>query len=156
MRADRATRHIAAHPERVFRAFTDPDLFVSWLPPEGMSGRLEEFDAEKGYRMVLAYDEPPAGGGKATEDTDVSVVRRVVVDAPRRIVEEVDFPSDDPDFEGTMTMTWTFEAEADGTLVTVEATDVPPGIVQDAHVGAMISSLAQLARVVEHGTVASS
>lgn len=153
MRADRANRHIAAEPDRVFRAFTDPDLFVSWLPPEGMTGRLEEFDAERGYRMVLHYDAPPPGGGKATEDSDVSVVRRVLVDPPRMLVEEVDFPSPDPSFAGTMRMTWTFQREPEGTLVTVEATDVPEGVRQDVHVGALISSLAQLARVVEHGTV---
>lgn len=149
MRADRATRHIAAAPERVFRAFIDPDLFVLWLPPEDMSGRLEEFDAETGYRMVLTYDHAPEGGGKTTEDSDVSVVRRVEVDPPRRLVEQADFESGDPAFAGTMTMTWTFEDEPGGTLVTVEATDVPHGIPQDVHVGALVSSLAQLARVVE-------
>lgn len=154
MRADKATRHILAAPDRVFRAFTDPDLFVSWIPPEGMSGILEEFDPARGYRMVLRYDQPPPGGGKATTDTDLSVVRRVLVDPPRVLVEEVDFPSSDASFAGTMRMTWTFEPEPGGTLVAVEATDVPPGIPQDVHVGAMISSLAQLARAVEHGTVA--
>src|SRR3546814_2724573 len=102
MRAERFTRHITAEPERVFRACTDPDLFVAWMPPEGMSGVLEEFDAERGYRMVLTYDHAPEGGGKASSDTDVSVVRRVELDAPRRIVEEVDFPSGDPAFAGTM------------------------------------------------------
>jgi uncharacterized protein YndB with AHSA1/START domain len=152
MRADRATRHIAAEPDRVFRAFIDPELFVGWVPPEGMTGRLEEFDAERGYRMVLRYEHPPEGGGKASADSDVSVVRRVVVERPRRIVEEVDFPSDDPSFSGAMRMTWTLEPEAAGTLVTVEATEVPEGIPQDVHVGGMISSLAQLAHAVEHGS----
>jgi uncharacterized protein YndB with AHSA1/START domain len=149
MRADRATRHIHADPERVFRAFTDPDVFVQWLPPEGMTAHLEEFDAERGYRMVLVYDEAPAGGGKATADSDVSVVRRTEIDPPHRIVEKADFPSDDPAFAGTMTMTWTLDAEPGGTLVAVEATDVPDGIPQDVHVGALVSTLAQLARAVE-------
>ncbi|MGP3533285.1 SRPBCC domain-containing protein [Microbacterium sp. RD1] len=154
MRVDHATRHIGADAERVFRAFIDPDLFVSWIPPEGMSGRLEQFDAERGYRMVLTYDHPPDGGGKASVDSDVSVVRRVRVDPPRLLVEEVDFPSVQPAFAGTMRMTWTFDAEQGGTLVAVEATDVPAGIDQDVHIGAMISSLAQLAHAVEHGTAA--
>src|SRR3546814_19078745 len=118
-----------------------------------MSGVLEEFDAERGYRMVLTYDHAPEGGGKASSDTDVSVVRRVELDAPRRIVEEVDFPSGDPAFAGTMRMTWAFEPEATGTLVTVEAIDAPDGIDQDVHVGAMISSLAQLPRTVEHAAL---
>lgn len=149
MRADRAARHIAAEPERIFRAFTDPDVFVQWLPPEGMRAHLEEFDADTGYRMVLTYDHPPEGGGKASADTDVSVVRRVVVDPPRRLVEEADFPSDDPAFAGTMTLAWSLEPVAVGTLVTVEATGVPEGIPQDVHVDALVSTLAQLAHVVE-------
>lgn len=150
-RADRATRHVRADREAVFRAFTDPELFVRWLPPEGMTGRLVEFDAECGYRMVLTYEHPPQGGGKASADTDVAVVRRMEVRPPERLVEEADFPSDDPAFAGTMRMTWTFEAEDAGTLVTVEATDVPVGIDQDVHVGALVTTLIQLAHVVEHG-----
>jgi uncharacterized protein YndB with AHSA1/START domain len=148
MRVDRATRHIAAAPETVFRAFVDPRLLERWLAPEDMTARLEQFDADRGYTMVLTYDHPPAGGGKATADSDVSVVRRTLVDPPRRIVEEVEFPSDVPAFSGTMTLTWSLEPEPEGTLVTVEATDVPRGIPQDVHVGALVGALAQLARIV--------
>jgi uncharacterized protein YndB with AHSA1/START domain len=148
MRVDEASHRISAAPEHVFGAFLDPDLFVSWLPPEGMSGRLERFDAD-GYRLVLTYLDPPTGGGKATADSDVADVRRVVVDPPHRLVEEVDFPSDDPAYAGTMTMTWTFVADGDGTLVTIAATEVPRGIDHDVHVGALTDSLRQLARAVE-------
>ena len=60
----------------VFRAFVDPDLLVVWLPPDGMTGRLERFDARGGgYRMVLTYD-AAEGGGKSTADADVVEVRR--------------------------------------------------------------------------------
>ena len=133
----------------MFAAFVDADALEAWLPPEGMTGRLERFDADAGYRMVLTYLEPPEGGGKASADSDVSEVRRTEVVAGRRIVEEVDFPSDDPAFAGTMVMTWTFEPQGDGTLVTITATDVPRGIDQDVHVGALESSLRQLAAHVE-------
>lgn len=148
MHTERATRHIAAEPGQIFRAFTDPELFLRWIVPEGMTGELIDFDAERGYRMRLTYDHPPAGGGKADAESDVSVVQRVEIDIPRRLVERVDFPSDDPSYAGTMTMTWTLDAEPGGTLVTVEASDVPAGIPQDVHLGALVSSLAQLARVV--------
>jgi uncharacterized protein YndB with AHSA1/START domain len=149
MRADRATRHITADAATVFRAFTDPDLFVHWIVPEEMSGELLSFDAETGYRMRLTYDHPPAGGGKADAESDLSVVRRTEVVPPRRLVEAVDFPSDDPAYGGTMVMTWTLEDEPGGTLVTIEATDVPAGIPQEVHLGALVSSLAQLAHLVE-------
>ena len=149
MRVDRATRHIEAPPERVYAAFTDPGRLLEWIVPEGMTGRLVEFDALAGYRMVLTYQRPPEGGGKASADSDESVVRRVRVEPARLLVEEVDFPSADPAYAGPMRMTWTFEPEPDGTVVTITAADVPAGIEQDVHVGALVAALAQLARVVE-------
>jgi uncharacterized protein YndB with AHSA1/START domain len=151
MRVDAASRFIAAEPADVFRAFLEPALLLAWMPPDGMTGHLETFDPDAGYRMVLRYDEPPEGGGKASEDADVAAVRRVRVEPPELIVEEVDFPSDDPAFAGTMTMTWTFTEGDGGTYVDVEATDVPPGIDPDDHAAGLASSLANLARLVEDG-----
>jgi uncharacterized protein YndB with AHSA1/START domain len=145
MRVDSASRFIAAAPDDVFEAFIDPARLLLWLPPDGMSGRFDRFDSETGYRLVLTYDSPPDGGGKATDSPDVAEVRRTAVERPDRIVEEVDFPSDDPAFSGTMTMTWTFEPQAAGTLVTVEARDVPEGIDPQDHASGMSSSLANLA-----------
>ncbi|MCW3492723.1 SRPBCC domain-containing protein [Microbacterium sp. SSM24] len=151
MRVDAASRFIAAEPDDVFRAFVDPGLLLAWMPPAGMSGRFEHFDAGTGYRMVLRYLEPPAGGGKASADEDLAVVRRVRVEAPEAIVEEVDFPSDDPAYSGTMTMTWVFTEGDGGTYVDVEAMNVPPGIDPRDHAAGMASSLANLARLVEGG-----
>lgn len=131
----------------MFAAYTDPQRLLAWLPPHGMTGRFELFDAEVGYRMVLTYDEAPEGGGKASEDADVAEVRRVELDPPHRLVEAVDFPSDDPAYAGTMTLTWVFEPQADGTLVTIEATDVPPGISPEDHAVGLASSLDNLARL---------
>ncbi|MDY0907869.1 SRPBCC domain-containing protein [Microbacterium sp. CFBP9034] len=149
MRVDAASRFIAAEPEVVFRAFTDPALMLLWLPPEGMSGRFERFDSATGYRLVLRYDEPPVEGGKASSDEDIADVRRTEVDPPERVVEEVDFPSDDPAFAGTMTMTWTFTEGDGGTHVDVAATGVPAGIDAGDHAMGMASSLRNLARLVE-------
>jgi uncharacterized protein YndB with AHSA1/START domain len=149
MRTDEASRVISAEPALVFAAFTDPTRLLEWLPPEGMTGAFDRFDPEHGYRMVLTYAEPPIGGGKASVDEDVAEVRRVEVVPPRRIVEAVDFPSDDPRYAGTMTMTWTFEPADAGTLVTIRATDVPDGIDPADHAAGLASSLENLARLLE-------
>jgi uncharacterized protein YndB with AHSA1/START domain len=149
MRVDAASRFIAAEPVDVFRAFVEPALMLEWLPPAGMVGRFEHFDAEAGYRMVLRYLEPPAGGGKANADEDVVEVRRVRVERPEVVVEEVDFPSDDPAFGGTMTMTWTLTEGDGGTYVEIRATGVPDGIDPGDHAAGMASSLENLASLVE-------
>jgi uncharacterized protein YndB with AHSA1/START domain len=151
MRVDAASRFIAAEPEEVFRAFVEPALMLAWLPPEGMTGHFERFDAEGGYRMVLHYLVPPAGGGKASADEDVVDVRRVRVVRPELVVEEVDFPSDDPAFSGTMTMTWTLTEGDGGTYVEIRATEVPDGIDPADHATGMTSSLENLASLVEGG-----
>lgn len=142
---DSADVVVEGTPEAVFAALTDPDARAAWLPPAGMTGRFEWFDARAGggYRMVLTYDDT-AVVGKSEEHTDVTDVRFVAVDAPHRIVEEVDFVSDDPAFAGTMTMTWTVDPVESGSRVTITAADVPDGISSADHAAAFASTLAQL------------
>jgi hypothetical protein len=66
-----------------------------------------------------------------------------------RVVQAVEFVSDDPAFAGTMTMTWEVAAQSDGTQVTIRAVDVPEGISAEDHAVGLSSSLAQLAAFVE-------
>jgi len=47
-RTDTASRVIAAPPDRVYAALIDPEALTAWLPPDGMSGRFERFDARPG------------------------------------------------------------------------------------------------------------
>lgn len=149
-RTDTAARLVPAPPASVWEALTSPDALVVWLPPDGMTGRFESFDLRPGggYRLVLTYRDPADSAGKATADSDVVDARFVVVEAGSRLVQEVDFVSDDPRFAGTMTMTWTLRAAEGGTLVEIRADDVPPGISAEDHVVGMASSLANLAAYV--------
>ena len=57
---DTAFRVVAAPPDRVFAALVDQDALVAWLPPDGMTGRIEQFDARPGgvFRMTLTYTDP--------------------------------------------------------------------------------------------------
>jgi uncharacterized protein YndB with AHSA1/START domain len=47
-RTDTAVRVISASPDRVFAALTESDALAVWLPPDGMTGRFEHFDARPG------------------------------------------------------------------------------------------------------------
>jgi uncharacterized protein YndB with AHSA1/START domain len=150
-RTDTASRVIAAPRQRVFDALVDPDALLAWLPPSGMSGRFERFDARPGgsYRLVLTYDDPGAAQGKATADSDVVEARFVDITAGERVVQAVDFVSDDPDFAGTMTMTWEVEEVGEGTRVRITADDVPDGISAEDHAEGLSSSLTNLAAHLE-------
>lgn len=150
-RTDSASRVIRADRTRVFAALVDADALTEWLPPGGMTGRFERFDARPGgsYRLVLTYADVSAGSGKATADTDVVEARFVDIEPDVRVVQAVDFVSDDPAFAGTMTMTWELSAAEGGTRVEFRAEDVPVGISAEDHAAGLASSLANLAGYVE-------
>jgi uncharacterized protein YndB with AHSA1/START domain len=146
-RTDSAARVIAAPTDRVFAALIDPEALTAWLPPEGMNGRFERFDARPGgsYRLVLTYADASTARGKATTDSDIVEVRFVDVVPAARIVQAVDFISDDPLYAGTMTMTWEVTAVDGGTRVNIRADNVPTGISADDHAAGLASSLTNLA-----------
>jgi len=151
LRTDRASRVIVAPPDRVFAALVDPDALAAWLPPAGMTGRFELFDARPGgsYRMVLTYADASTAPGKTTADSDVVEARFGDIVPGVRVVHAVKFVADDPDYAGTMTMTWAVTATEDGTRVDIQADDVPAGISEEDHVAGLASSLANLAAHVE-------
>lgn len=146
-RTDRASRLIAAAPDRVFGALTDADALAAWLPPTGMTARFDRFDLRPGgsYRLVLTYADAAAAPGKSADDTDIVDARIVDVVPGLRVVQAVDFVSDDPAFAGTMIMTWEVTPVDGGTRVDITAADVPEGIAADDHAAGLESSLANLA-----------
>ena len=150
-RTDTASRVIAAPRERVYAAFVDPDALLTWLPPKGMTGRFERFDARPGgfYRMVLTYADASTARGKATADSDIVEARFIDLVPGVRIVQEVDFVSDQPGYDGTMTMTWEVATVEAGTRVVIRADNVPEGISAADHAAGLASSLANLAAHLE-------
>jgi uncharacterized protein YndB with AHSA1/START domain len=124
---------------------------MAWLPPGEMTGRFERFDARPGgsYRMVLTYSDASGAPGKATAESDIIEARFVDIVSGKRVVQAVDFVSDDPAYAGTMTMTWEVTAVNERTRVDIVAHDVPDGISAEDHAAGLNSSLANLAAYVE-------
>jgi uncharacterized protein YndB with AHSA1/START domain len=153
-RTDVASRLIAAPPDRVYAAMTDPGALARWLPPTGMSARFERFEPWPGgrYRLTLTYESAPSKPGKSSADSDVVDARFLVLEPDVMVRQAVDFESEDPAFAGTMTMTWSLEPASDGaTLVEFRAQDVPAGIAADEHAAGLSSSLANLAAYLTGG-----
>lgn len=145
-RIDRASRTVKVTPDRVYAALIDPDALSEWLPPAGMRAEFERFDARPagGYRMVLTYLDSDGSLGKSTADSDVVEARYVELEPGLRVVQAVQFESDDPAYAGTMTMTWALERVENGTRVEFRAEGAPPGISAEDHEAGLASSLQNL------------
>lgn len=147
-RIDTAERLVPAGPERAFAALVDPQALAEWLPPDGMTGRVEHFDLRPGgsYRMVLTYTDAADAPGKSSAADDVVEARFREVVPGVRVVQEIDFVSDDPAYAAPMVMTWQVDPAEGGSLVTIRAEQVPEPISPEDHHAGLTASLANLAR----------
>jgi uncharacterized protein YndB with AHSA1/START domain len=146
------SRIIKASRQAIYQAFLDPAALVMWLPPAGMTGHVHEFDPRQGgaFRMSLTYLGPDhVTRGKTLEHIDVFRGRFLELIPNQRIVQLIEFESDDPLFAGPMTITWTLVDVPDGTQATVLCENEPAGIRPDDHAAGMRSSLANLAAFTE-------
>jgi uncharacterized protein YndB with AHSA1/START domain len=116
-----------------------------------MSGRFERFDMREGgsYRLVLTYGDASDAPGKTSADEDASEVRIAQIVPDERIVQDIDFESDDPAFRGTMRMEWSLHGVDEGTIVEIVARNVPDGVRARDHAAGLTSSLANLSAYLE-------
>lgn len=150
-RIDKASRVIGTTPEALYRAFLDPQSWLAWLPPAGMTVGIERFEPWEGgrYRLVLTYAGAAHTPGKASEHSDVVEARFLELVPNERVVHRVEFPSDDPAYAGAMRMTWSLARVPGGTEVTIACEDVPAGISPEDHAVGLASTLANLAALME-------
>ncbi|MDR7221132.1 SRPBCC family protein [Aminobacter aminovorans] len=149
-RTDAGSRLIKAAPDVIYQALIEPEAVASWRPPQGMRGEVLAFDAREGgtFRMAFIYEDG-GGHGKTTDNADVFEGRFAELVPGKRVVELIEFESDDPAFAGTMRIVTSLEPVEGGTRVTVSCEDVPAGISEDDHQKGIASSLENLAAFVE-------
>ena len=150
-RIDSAARVIKATPETIYKAFVDPKALVSWLPPKGMKGQIYEFEARDGgvYRMSLTYETNHSTPGKTSEEVDVVQGRFLELIPNKRVVQLVEFESEDPIYAGEMIMTWSLTVGPKGTKVSIVCENVPEGIRKVDHDDGLRSTLENLANFTE-------
>ena len=110
-------RVLRAPPERIFRAFTDPDAMAKWLPPHGFTGKVHQMDAKVGgaWRMsftALATGHSHSFGGKYLELVPGERLRYTSV-------------FDDPNLPGEMQTTVSLVAVSCGTEMSVVQEGIP-------------------------------
>jgi len=137
----RLHRVLRCKPERVYRAFLDPDAMVKWLPPHGFTGKMHSFDPRVGgsYRMSFTN----FGSGQA--HSFGGEYRELV---PHERIHYID-RFDDPNLPGEMRITVALRAVSCGTELSVVQEGIPEVIPTEmCHLGWQ-ESLAQLATLVE-------
>ncbi|MCE3230019.1 MAG: Activator of Hsp90 ATPase 1 family protein [Bacteroidetes bacterium] len=143
---------IKASPEKLYEAFTSPDALSVWQAPGDMTAKVHHFDLRVGggYEMSLFYSENDHDSkGKTKGKEDRFTARFIELTPFKKIVEAINFNSDDPAFQGEMIIEITLEANDNGTEVTMLFRDIPPGIKPEDNEAGTKSSLEKLARYVE-------
>ena len=125
----RATRWIDALSARVYRALLDPLAVQQWMVPDGMTSEIHSFDAREGgtFRISLTYDAPTTAG-KTSAQTDSFHGRFVRLVPDTEVVQAVEFESDDPAMQGSMTISYLLADSGDGTELTGVHENLPPGV----------------------------
>ena len=137
----RLHRVLRAKPERVYRAFLDPDAKVKWLPPNGFTGKIHHMDARVGGSYKMSFTNFTTGkshsfGGQYLELT------------PHERIRYTD-KFDDPNLPGAMQVTIRLSKVSCGTEVNITQEGVPDIIPAEACYLGWQESLALLAKLVE-------
>lgn len=147
-RKDTVSRIIKGSPDAIYQAIVDPKALAVWLPPKNMHARIDTFEPWAGgaYRIVLTYnnDADRAAFAKSGDGTDIAQGRFLKLVPGKMISQSVEFASDNPQFAGTMRMTYELSPAEAGTRVTITAENVPEGITPEDHKQGMNSSLENL------------
>jgi uncharacterized protein YndB with AHSA1/START domain len=137
----RLHRVLRAPPERVYRAFLDPDALVKWMAPNGFTAKVHEMDAKVGGGYKMSFKNFTTGNSHAFGGRYVELV-------PNERIRYTD-KFDDPNLPGEMQMTVTFRKVSVGTEVHVVQEGVPEAIPAEACYLGWQESLILLGKLVE-------
>ena len=139
----RLHRLLRASPERVYKAFLDPDAMAKWLPPNGFTGKVHEMDARVGGRHRMSFTNFTTGNSHSFGGQYLELV-------PNERIRYTD-TFDDPNLPGEMQATITFKKVSVGTELSIVQEGVPAVIPAEACYLGWQESLTLLAKLVEAG-----
>ncbi|HET9449076.1 MAG TPA: SRPBCC family protein [Steroidobacteraceae bacterium] len=134
-------RVLRATPDRVYRAFIDPDAMVKWLPPHGFTGKVHQAEARVGGSYKMSFKNFTTGeshsfGGKYLE---------MVPNERLRYTDKFD----DPNLPGEMQTTVTIKKVVFGVELDIVQENLPDAIPLEACYLGWQESLALLTQLVE-------
>jgi uncharacterized protein YndB with AHSA1/START domain len=137
----RLHRVLRASPERVYKAFLDPDAMAKWLPPHGFTGRVHQMDARTGGSYRMSFTNFGSGTSHSFGGTYIELVPN------ERLVYTDVFEAPGP--PGEMRTTVTLKAVSCGTDLEIVQEGLPEVIPVEMCTLGWGESLALLAQLVE-------
>ena len=137
----RLHRVVRAAPEKIYRAFLDPEAKVKWLPPNGFTGRVHHLEAKVGGTFKMSFTNFTTGakhsfGGEYRELT------------PHERIRYTD-KFEDPNPPGEIETTIDLKKVSCGTELSIVQEWVPAAIPPEACYLGWQESLILLAKLVE-------
>ena len=134
-------RVLAAKPEKVYRAFTEPDAMAKWLPPDGFTCTVHHMEAREGGSYRMSFRNFTTGrshsfGGRYVE---------LVANERLRYTDRFE----DPDLPGEIRVTVTLKKVSLGTELNIVQEWLPDALPIEACYLGWQESLRNLARLVE-------
>ncbi|MCA8977912.1 MAG: SRPBCC family protein [Planctomycetes bacterium] len=137
----RLHRIVRCPPDRIYRAFLDPDAMVKFVPPYGFTGKVHEIDVRVGGGYRMSFTNFGTGKSHSFGGTYVELV------ANERIVYTDRF--DDPALPGQMRVAIALRPVACGTELSIVQEGVPAVIPLEFCYAGWQETLQQLAHLVE-------
>jgi len=137
----RLHRVLRSTPERIYRAFLDPDAMAKWLPPNGFTGKVHHLDAKVGGTYKMSFTNFTSGHSHSFGGEYLELVPN------ERIVHTDKF--DDPNLPGEMRVTIALKPVSCGTELNITQEGIPDVIPLEACYLGWQESLTLLGKLVE-------
>jgi uncharacterized protein YndB with AHSA1/START domain len=137
----RLHRILVTKPEKIYRAFLDPDAMARWLPPNGFTGKVHHIDAKVGGTFKMSFTNFTTGSNIGFGGEYLELV-------PHERLRYTDV-FDDPNLPGEIQVTVTLKKVSVGTEITIVQEGIPDVIPLEACYLGWQESLRNLARLVE-------
>ncbi len=113
-------RVLKASPEKVFRAFTEPNAMSTWLPPYGYLCSVQKFDLNTGGTYKMSFTDFSTGHSQSFGGTFLEII-------PNEYLKYTD-KFDDPDLPGEMITTVRLKKVSVGTDLSITQEGIPAAI----------------------------
>jgi len=134
-------RVLATKPEKVYRAFTEADALAKWLPPNGFTCTVHQFEGRVGGTYKMSFRNFTTGGSHAFGGEFVELV-------PGERLRYTD-RFDDPNLPGQIEVTVVMKKVLVGTEINITQAGIPDAIPAEACYLGWQESLRNLAKLVE-------